>query len=714
MSEEEIVRAKMMFLGMIYFHSNGGYSREEIREKFEREFKQLKLKPFNGMQLGAAEMEAPSITLFAEQGHDLNSFEFDSRIKMYRGTALHEMTHKFFTNRNEKGEVVGTGLLKMLNKDLEFRNWLEESRVYQKLRSANFITNPILNIEFYENEFGRGGNEGYTEWFRKTVLKNDEDPTYQTLTSAFDMIQDKLEEKGENAIEIMKKFGEGDYNFLFETLNMSKEVGILFITLLDYIYQKEYDKEMIKKYMEAREKVKELRGLKIQNQISPAGEILLVNLEKFCSDIEFRLMKLERFKKCKSSEDIQGKLIRYIQDNDEKADRVLKKIRTIIQRTTIEQGKNQKTLELTDIEYIQKELVGYISEDKERGTLKTVKSDISIDETEEVPEQNYKKKKIKNKPATISKGRKLIAGFSGIGIAKYINKKMKKISEKMKSFVNKISKELSEKNSKEQRRINSEKMEDTVESVESFISGTGEIVQDNVESAIDSIKGIAENIKDKISDPVEDRIDNIGYSKDDLRYSISEEQVKIAAIIVALISIGIPTGIFAKYCIDNFFKDNKPVIEETIEETIDENEQQDDEKTTIIDEKEPIEEPELEENIGILEKYFKDGMYLSKGESVYRSSYKNDSDQAVMAYDYDNLYCDYIRVIRDGEVLKEGILNDIDNLYQIGLDEQADVMMRTGVVNEDGTITYIAWCDLGEMIQAKENGDKDIGNDDGR
>lgn len=83
-----------------------------------------------------------------------------------------------------------------------------------------------------------------------------------------------------------------------------------------------------------------------------------------------------------------------------------------------------------------------------------------------------------------------------------------------------------------------------------------------------------------------------------------------------------------------------------------------------------------------------------------------------MAYDYDNLYCDLVRVIKDNEVLQDGALEDIDELYKIGIENNADVMLRTGVVNEDGTITYIAWCNLNEMIEKSEIFTEEQSNDD--
>ncbi len=116
MKDAEIIRAKMIFLGLVYFQSYGGFNIDEIVKKFEKEFKFLELKPLDEHIAGYAKMDNPTIALFAQLGHELNSFEFDSNIKYYRGVSLHELIHKFLIKRDENGQIIGTGLLKMVDR----------------------------------------------------------------------------------------------------------------------------------------------------------------------------------------------------------------------------------------------------------------------------------------------------------------------------------------------------------------------------------------------------------------------------------------------------------------------------------------------------------------------------------------------------------------------------------------------------------------------
>lgn len=318
MNDVEAIKAKMIFLGLIYFQSYGGFNRDEIVKKFEREFKKLELKPFDEHTAGYAEMDEPTIALFAQLGHELDSFEFDTNIKYYRGVTLHELIHKFLTKRDEDGQVLGTGLLKMVDRYPEFYEYLRTSKVNRVMEKANGITMKLFHTGIFENEFGRGANEGYTEWFRKNILKNDENISYEKLTHIFDIIQKRLEMRDGNAIEEMKKFKDGDYDYIFNTLNMSKEVGILFTRVLDYMYVREYEKEMVKKYLEAR---------KMQRELKRAGknEKLLRRIEKFCTNFENKIMQLKRFKKCKSEQDFHDELNRYVIDSDEKETEYIKR-----------------------------------------------------------------------------------------------------------------------------------------------------------------------------------------------------------------------------------------------------------------------------------------------------------------------------------------------------------------------------------------------------
>ena len=248
--EEKMTRAQALFMSKFYFCNYGGFSKEEFNKKMESEFQVLKFEPFMEDVRGFASLVEPSITLFSLLGHSLSSIDFTTNIKHYRPVILHECIHKFFIQRNESGEIKSSGLHKIISKDEEFREYFGSSLVNAILNKFNPLTSCLFSTYLHSYDFGYGANEGYTEWFRKQILQNDEELTYLKLTSVFDKIQLKLESQNLNSIQIMKKFKEGDYPFIFDTLHLSKETGILFIRSLDYLYTKEYENNLIKKYFE--------------------------------------------------------------------------------------------------------------------------------------------------------------------------------------------------------------------------------------------------------------------------------------------------------------------------------------------------------------------------------------------------------------------------------------------------------------------------------
>ncbi len=183
-----------------------------------------------------------------------------------------------------------------------------------------------------------------------------------------------------------------------------------------------------------------------------------------------------------------------------------------------------------------------------------------------------------------------------------------------------------------------------------------------------------------------------------------KKELKAMAVIAALAALEISTGFFGKHCIKRNVQ-KVPAIEKVMDEDTKENEQSEIDENVISEELQEQEETgevtQQQEEI-LIKNYFKNGISLKKGDRVYKTSYQNESDIAEMAYDYDNLYCDSVRVIKENEVLQDGELEDIDELYKIGIKNNAEVMLRAGILNEDGTITYIAWCNLKEMIEKSE------------
>ncbi len=443
MNDVEVIKAKMIFLGLVYFKSYGGFNRDEIVKKFEREFKKLELRPFDEHIAGYAKMDEPTIALFAQLGHELDSFEFDTNIKYYRGVTLHELIHKFFIRRDEEEQVVGTGLLKMIDRDPKFYEYLRTSKVNRIMKQTNGITMKLFHTGIYENEFGRGANEGYTEWFRKNILKNDENISYKKLTHIFDIIQEKLEMRNGNAIEKMKEFKDGNYDYIFNTLNMSKEVGILFTRTLDYMYVREYEKEMIKKYLEAKKLQQNLKR-------DEKNEELLSRIENFCTNFENKTRKLKRFKKCKSEQDFHDKLNRYVIDSDEKETVEFEAIKTILERAY---SKEDRKLDITDIKDLQKDIIssifgnaiingaktfiGKISKNNKNDfqLIKMDKKMINQESEERVPIESKIKHKIKIHSLANSEAKRFVIGKNGRGLTEIINRKMKDIAYNMEFFV---------------------------------------------------------------------------------------------------------------------------------------------------------------------------------------------------------------------------------------------------------------------------------------
>ncbi len=288
-NEERIARAQALFMGNIYFHNYGGFSKEEFNKKMEEEFQYLKFGPYLGSIRGSASLVSPVITLYAQIGHDLSSIAFTTNIKYYRSIILHELIHTFLKKRNKEGKVISSGLHKLLGVDVEFKEYLETSAVNHFLEMLNPISISLFKTEIMEEDFGIGANEGYTEWFRFTILKNNERITYKKLASIFFEIQEKLEKRNLNAIALIKEFKEGNYDLIFNVLNLTKEAGILFIRYMDYLYVKEYEQEQIKRYLENKELQKKLKLLAQQEKLSEKMQKILADVNDFCLKMESNL-----------------------------------------------------------------------------------------------------------------------------------------------------------------------------------------------------------------------------------------------------------------------------------------------------------------------------------------------------------------------------------------------------------------------------------------
>lgn len=287
--EETKTKAILLFLGKVYFCSQGGFNYQEFVQKMEKEFQILKLESYNGDILGSASLFSPTITIYKKLGQDLDSYIFSNNISEYRSVALHELIHKFLIIRDKEGHILSSGLHIILNENKDFREYLGKSLVNTILEKLNPLNISLFKTGISKYDFGVGANEGYTEWFRASVLKNDEKLTYEKLWSVFQKIQMELEKKNLDALEIMKNFKNGNYEYIFRILNFSKEVGVLFIRYLDFLYVKEYEEEQIREYLENKKLQKKLERLKSESKLTEEMEKILQEVCNFCSFFEKRV-----------------------------------------------------------------------------------------------------------------------------------------------------------------------------------------------------------------------------------------------------------------------------------------------------------------------------------------------------------------------------------------------------------------------------------------
>lgn len=278
-NEERMVRRRALFLGKIYFCIQAGINPVVVLNKMNEDFQILKFGSYNGKILGDAQIFSPTIYLYALKGHTLSLKDFIENIEQYRSTILHEMIHKFFTKKDIEGHVLSVGLEIFVQNNPEFKKYLKSSEIEKRIRKLNFMSALMFKPKIDKNYFGTGANEGFTEWYRYVVLKNEEEMSYSNLAQVFFEIQNGLEKKQKNALVIMKDFANGNYESIFKSLNMSKEVGILFVRMLDYLYVKEYESDIIQEYLKNKKEEKEL----LRNN---RNEQRLKDIRVFCGEVE--------------------------------------------------------------------------------------------------------------------------------------------------------------------------------------------------------------------------------------------------------------------------------------------------------------------------------------------------------------------------------------------------------------------------------------------
>ncbi len=280
--EERMVRGQALFIGRVYFCTNGRYLVKEFDEKMGEVFQNLKFDSYESPFLKDSALFTPTVYLYALKGHHLSFVDFKENIKSYRRALLLELTHNFFMKKDKNGEVLSCGLQITINKNQEFEKYLDLSQVESFLKKYHYFCVPLFNTHFPSEFFGMGANQGFIEWFQFSVLKNEEELKYPNLASVFFNIQKNLDFKEEETLKIMKRFANGNYDFIFKQLNLSKEVGILFIRFLDYFYMKEYEYEIIQKYLDDKKEEQRLLDLEQGTSLEPQ----LKDIQFFCEKVE--------------------------------------------------------------------------------------------------------------------------------------------------------------------------------------------------------------------------------------------------------------------------------------------------------------------------------------------------------------------------------------------------------------------------------------------
>ncbi|MCI9365201.1 MAG: hypothetical protein HFJ54_00800 [Clostridia bacterium] len=106
----------------LYFQKTGKYSEEEIEERVNTSIKRVILEPKKGEVLGYASLDNPEITIFGIDDKVPTTDEILWNLGYYKATILHEGEHKFFDKKDERGNIIGSALLMLLDRNKEFKN----------------------------------------------------------------------------------------------------------------------------------------------------------------------------------------------------------------------------------------------------------------------------------------------------------------------------------------------------------------------------------------------------------------------------------------------------------------------------------------------------------------------------------------------------------------------------------------------------------------
>ncbi len=163
--EERMVRGQALFIGRVYFCTNGRYLVKEFDEKMGEVFQNLKFDSYESQFLKDSALFTPTVYLYALKGHHLSFVDFKENIKSYRRALLLELTHNFFMKKDKNGEVLSCGLQITINKNQEFEKYLDLSQVESFLKKYHYFVCLFLIRIFLLNFLGWGPIKGLLNGF---------------------------------------------------------------------------------------------------------------------------------------------------------------------------------------------------------------------------------------------------------------------------------------------------------------------------------------------------------------------------------------------------------------------------------------------------------------------------------------------------------------------------------------------------------------------
>lgn len=742
----------------LYLEKSGRYSKEEIIRRVNENIKRVNLRPRDNDYLGEASIDEPEITIYGVDNRAPTVDEMILNLAYYKPTILHEGEHKFFTHKDEEGNITGTGLLRLINRNRDFKKWLKESDAHADMKQierfvpdAQELKKRKINPFVRESEIGRGINEGFTEWYRRNVLEDKDEATYEKITSVLDKLQEYIDGNGDDGISAIAEYGDSDYGYVFDTLNMSKPTGIAFVRILDVMYYL-----LEKKRVDRMDDIIRYFELEEANVLQPdflsrygeriRGLDIFRNLQEEYKKLPYRKESFKEFVARKNEEKSRA-LLRY-----------QRLISAFLAKALDKKDKGQGTLELPDVSKLIEEVTvlsaqnmddiaegmkasfeRHKSEVKEKGRKvknkeKADKKEIGRKDTASSDEEKSKSGEKEAKPELVEEEMESEVGntpaIAGEEIEPEEGNNPEADEEEIVPEVEPIP-DMDEEVALE-TGINSgasEKVEIIPKQGESIkedivlatqggaIDSIGTIAKSAIDMVREDVRFTVEDIKLDVKDVLEDIKYNVNDMVDDIKFGIKYRKIARATAReqkrysdksgkLAFVALAAALGISAMAlttCIIADLAQNMKDIQNTQITEPQENEKTKSPVLPIEIPEAPVQTPETETEASTFPFLNEDGtISLKAGSTIYRSSDKA-SGKTTLKYDYDNLIIDYIKLMQNtNQVVDTGDLSSLAEFIESLGEEDLSLMMRLAV-EQNGEKVYIAWCDYAEMLENAKN-----------